>query len=386
MSTLGEINIRLSEELGDSEINNKTVGQRNRAINDALFQIYQYRNWRELYVNETIQFVDQIAHLPVNLDKPSAIWYGKDSKYYWHWKAVSQTDFLNDPPYTFTITEENGIQVLKISQEGEPNRGFDANNLVFDTEIGINDDVTRQEVGQTFTSTTETLEGALANLSTVGSPTGTLTYSLFATVGGLPTGTAIATGTLNIREISSTKEYFWVKFDNPATVVNGDTYALTITPSYATDPVNYVQWSASTTDQIPGSQILFDGVWNIGAGDQAFAVVTDYYQIQYVKKFIPLTQSTEDTGLPERFDQAIAKMAAGIIENTKSQYDEARLKFYGLGNEDDPDQNSAFGLLNLIWQQTRFNSTRPSRRMTTVYDKYDQYYNYDYRFPYYSNF
>lgn len=378
MSNLSDLNIRLSEELGSSEINNRTPGQRNRAINDSLSQIYQYRNWRELFTNETIQFVNQSSHIPIDMEKPSALWYGRGAKYYWKWRALSQTDFLNDSPYSFTITEENGIQVLKISG-GEENRGFDVNNLVFDANIGINDIAARENVGQTLVTASDLLEGALGRFSIVGSPVGTLTYSIFNTAGGVPTGTALTSGTLNIKEISTTPEYFWVKFNDSLTVNKGDTYSLVIIPSYATDPNNYVQWSYSTTSQIEGSQVLFDGaVWSLGAGDQAFAVCTDYYNLQYVKKFVPLTVSTEDSGLPQRFDQAISKMAAGIIEFTKGEHEQANLYFYGAGGrEGQPNQNSAFGLLDLIWQQTRFNSTRPSRRLTTLHDKYDQYNKYN---------
>lgn len=373
MTQLSSLRTRLSIELGDSETINKTDGQRDQAINDACQQIYQYRHWREIYENSSIQGVDGVFALPSNINKTAAVWYGKDNRYSWDYNFISQTDFLADIARTCTITEENGVQVLKISDTN--NRGHDVQNKVGEDTIGINDVASRERVGQTFVADSETLEGILLKFSTEGTPEGTLTVNITATGGGVPTSTILATGTVNISNIGEEEQYIWTQFDKNPDIVESGTYGIEVIPSYATDANNYVKWTYSTTSQIDGSQVTYDGVgWNIEAGDNVFILCTDYWQFQYVRRFVDMENSSDDNGLPSKFDQAIAKMAAGIVLDYKSQSDKAYIKFYGNGgSENAPLQNSAFGLLNLIWTDTRMNSTRPRRRLKSIYEKRAQY-------------
>lgn len=381
MSTLSSIQTRLSIELGDSETVNKTAQQRTQAINEALRQVYEYRNWPNLYLNKTIQGVDGVFTIPRNMDKPSIIWYGENTDYYWELDFINQTDFFTKYPYSITKTEVNGVQVLELADD--QNRGHAEHNYTGTSSIGINDVVANSQVGQTFIADGSILYGVLLKLRTQGSPTGTLTVDIKATVGGLPTGSSLATTTININELTSAYTYQWSKFDDSFEPTEGDTYSVTVTPSYSTDPVNYVQWAYSTTSQITGSQVLFDGVWTLGTGDQVFVLCNNFYKFQYTTKFIDLTSPTEETGMPLEFDQAIAKMAAGIILMTKGKIDQAALVFYGIGgNQVNPSMNSAFGLLNLLWTRMSEEATRTKRRIKTIFERrgqyrrrYDNYYN-----------
>ena len=381
MSTLSSLKSRLSIELADSEIVNKNDPQRTQAINEALRQTFEYRNWPNLYLNKDIQGVDGILKIPKNMDKPVIIWYGQNTDFYWEYNFINQTDYLTKYPYSITVTEYNGHQVLKFSDD--QNKGHAVSNYVANSIIGINDIAGHEQVGQTFVATDSILYGSLLKLNTVGSPEGTLTVDIKATVGGLPTGASLATSTIEIDELNSYSEYLWSKFVNSVELVEGDIYSITITPSYATDPANYVQWAYSTTSQITGSQVLFDGgIWSLGAGDQAFAICNNFFKFQYTTKFIDLSSSTDDSGMPQEFDQAIAKMAAGIMWETKGIYDKANIKFYGIGGSSlAPTMNSAFGLLNTLWNRA-FEAIRTPRRIKTIYQgrnysnrRYDNYYN-----------
>ena len=370
MTNLATLNTLLSIELGDSESINKTDEQRNLAINNACFQIYEYRNWPEKYENTTTQAVDGIITIPNDYDINAALWYGKNQDYgYQNYKFINQTDFFTNSPLEATITEEEGIQVIKINQDED--RGFAISQKEEGSLIGINDVAANERVGQTFTATDDTIEGSLLKLNTFGSPSGTLAVEIYATAANLPTGAALASGTISIANVTTQSQWQWVKFNSAVTLTVGTQYALVVTSSYATSATDYVQWAYTTNDVITGNQVLFDGlVWAAGAGDQAFILASDFFKTQYVKRFIPMAESTDDNGLSTKFDQAIAKMAAGIICETKSKDEKALRKFYGLGgSQRDPAQNSAFGLLDLIWTNNRINSTRQEKRLKTIFDR-----------------
>jgi len=373
MSDLSTLKILLSDEISDSETVGKTPEQRTRALNNAIERIYKYRNWGETYVNAEIQAVDGVINMPQNMDpnKTTALWFGANVDYFFkanEIRLINQTDFLSNRAFTGTITEVDGIQVIKISEE---NRGFDANNLTTDSVIGINNVAARARVGQTFTVTTDSLRGALVKLSKVGAPTGTLTIDLTITAAGLPT-TSLGSATLNISEINEEEEYFFVKLSGqPITVTENDTLAITITPSYALSTTDYIAWSDNVVSQITGNQVLFDGaVWSAGTGDQGFAVVVDFYNFQYVKRFVPMVESTDDSGLSSDFDEAIAKLAGGLLMKQKRKLDIAQDLLYGAaGSVNQPEPVSAYGILNDLWTNKRIYGVRQNKRIKTAFEK-----------------
>lgn len=359
--------------MSDSETIGKNTEQRNQVINDACERVYKFRNWPELYVNSTTQSVDGTINIPRNMDsyKTTALWYGKNTDYHWKGNDIrfkNQTDFFNDEGNTATITQQNGIQIIKLA---DTDKGHAVSNKVVDTTTAINDVVARQEVGQTFVMDGTSISGVLAKLSTTGSPTGTLTFSIFATAAGLPTGSALRTGVLNINEIKSTEEWHWVKLSNDLSVTDGNTYALTITPSYSADGANYVNWSNSSTSQVDGNQILFDSAtWVAGTGDQGFVIASDYFKFQYVQKFVTMLVADDDNGLTDEFDQSIAKIAAGLLLKQKGKYQEAQDLLYGsAGSFNVPEPVSGFGILNDLWTNKRIYSARQNKRLKTFYEK-----------------
>lgn len=368
MSTLSSLQLRLSKELSDSENVNKTTEQRTESINDALTQIYKYRKWKTGYKNSHIQGVDGIFNIPRNMDKPVVLWYGQGTDNYDEYNFINQTDFLTKYPYSITVTESNGRQVLKSADDS--NLGHDIHNYTGTSTIGINDVAAREQVGQTFTATDSTLYGPLLKLSIVGNPVGTLAVDIKATAASLPTGSSLATTTININEIGEDAEYFWAKFTSSVSLTENSVYSITVSSSYATDPANYVKWSYSTTSQITGSQVLYDGaIWTLGAGDQVFVLCSDYFNFQYTTKFIALSESSDDSGLPTEFDQAIAKMAAGMILETKGDYETAQIKFFGIGgNETTPTMPSARWILNTLWSDSD-ESVRPNKRLKTIFER-----------------
>lgn len=385
MSTLSTLNTRLSREMSDSETIGKNPDQRNQVINDACERVYKFRNWPELYINTTTQAVDGVINIPKNMDpyKTTALWYGKNTDYYWKGNDIrfyNQTDYFSDRANSATITQENGIQIIKIS---DPNKGHAVSNTSVTTTIAINDAAAREEVGQTFVMDGTAINGVLAKLSITGSPTGTLTFSIFATAAGIPTGSALATATLNINEIGTSEEWFWVKFTSELSVTDGTTYALTITPSYSADATNYVNWSTNTTSQVDGNQILYNGAtWGAGTGDNGFVIASDYYNFQYVQKFVTLENASDDNGLTDEFDQAIAKIAAGLLLKQKGKYQEAQDLLYGsAGSFNVPEPVSGFGILNDLWTNKRIYSARQNKRVKSFYEKsarnYREYWPYD---------
>ncbi len=374
MTNLAELNTLLSIELGDSEIINKTQEQRNLALNQACLQTYEYRKWPEKYVNQTTQAVDNKITIPFDYDIETALYFGRRQRYGGNnIQFINQTDFFADLPQTATVSEFNGEQTIFISQSSFYNtadRGYILKQKLENDKIGINNIITQETIGQTFIAVEDFIEGFVFKLNRVGNPVGSLIVEVYDTVAGLPAGPALKSGTINIRNIKETSEYHWVKLDENLTLTKGLLYAVTIRTNYATSPTDFIEWSYTTDDVLIGNQVIFDGVnWIPGTGDQTFLVASDYFKFQYVKKFIPMVQSTDENGLTPQFNQAIAKMAAGIMFQTKNDDEKAFKKLFGVGgSQQNPTQNSAFGLLDLIWQNVRINSMRQYKRVRTIYD------------------
>lgn len=371
MTQLSTLKTRLSKELSDSDTIGKTSEQREEAINDACERVYKYRNWPELYVNTNTQAVDKIINMPLNMDanKTTALWFGKTTNYSYRGnelRFINQTDFLDDRSRSATITEDNDVQVIKISEE---NQGLIIKNTVVTATTAVKDASARTEVGQTFVMDGETISGVLIKLKKTASPTGTITASIFATSSGLPTGSSLGSGTLAVVEVTTTEEYHWVKMSSDISVTDGATLALTVTGDYTADATNYVEWSSNPTSQITGNQILNNGsTWSTGTGDMGFAIASDYYNFQFVKKFVAMTASTDDNGLSSDFDQAIAKLAAGMILENKNKANYLK-KLYGSGNKNQPDDLSAYGILNDLWTNKRLYGARQNKRMKSVFEK-----------------
>lgn len=383
MTNLSNLKTRFSIEIADSELVNKTDVERGQAINDACRVIYLYREWPELYVNRTTQSVDGIINIPRDMKIPAVLWFGKTSPYgYDNYNFINQTDFRVQNDRTITITDENDIQVLKMYTAS--NRGHDTGNTSTNSTIGLNDVASREQLAQSLLVSGNNIEGALVKLSISGSPTGTITASLYAESNDVPTGTALASGTLNINELTTTEEWFWIKFSTAYTTTENTKYVLELSVDYATDASNYVLWSYHTSSQVTGARSTYDGVtWTAQTGDHGVVLCSDYFNFQYVKKFNDMSSGSDDNGLPEEFDRAICKMAAGLLLENKGKYDKANIKFYGAGgNKNQPTEYSAYGFLNELWTNKRTNSIRQHNRFMTIFQKQRAFGNYSENWPY----
>lgn len=382
MTLLSDLKSRLSRELADSELVNKTDPQRQEALNDACSLIYLKYQWPELYVNRTTQSVDGVINIPRDMKIPAVLWFGKNTPYgYDDYTFINQTDFRINNDKTITITDVNDIQVLKMYTAN--NRGHDTGNTSTTSSVNLNDTVATQQLSQSLVVSGDIIEGALLKLSISGSPTGTLTATLYEESNDIATGSALASGTLNIKEITATEEWFWIKFSSSYTTTEDTKYVVVLTTDYSTDASNYVSWAYHTTSQIDGKRATYDGSWNLQTGDHGVVLCSDYFNFQYVKKFNEMESASDDSGLPEEFDRAICKMAAGIMWDNKGKSDKANIKFYGAGgNENRPFENSAYGLLEQLWTNKRDNSTRQNQRIMTVFQKAKAYGNYKETWPY----
>jgi len=369
MSTLSELKIRLSEVLKRSETRNLTEIQRERAINDALvFDVNNYRPWDFLVENTYTQAVDGVINIPSNFRKEYSLRYNSDNDY----KFIDQTKFLDEISYTATITEKNDKQVISIYDDSD--QGVDQENKTSDTDLGLHDDATRERLFQTFTTDTSSFKGAMLKLKTVGSPTGTLTLGLYATSSSLPTGSALATKTLRVSELSSDNEFYY--FHLPYSTTESTEYALVLSTSATLDAVNYVAWEYSTSSQISdGTRGIYNGSYSTGTGDMYFITYDKVFEFQYSKRLSRMEESTDTTGLSEEFDEPITMLAAARLvarqaggrDNTKLSLAQA-FRYGTGGNSVRPTPDSSYGKLNVLWDEYAIRTRRPLRRMINVFE------------------
>jgi hypothetical protein len=132
---------------------------------------------------------------------------------------------------------------------------------------------------QSFTGNGKTLDSVELRLRKNGSPTGTVTVSIYAITGthgtnAQPTGFALATAvTMDASALDGS--YDWVKFNftgaNRITLTNGTNYALRI--DYGTgDTSNDVRWSIDATSPTHSGNIWNNRTGASNAGDHNFKV------------------------------------------------------------------------------------------------------------------
>ena len=373
MSTLSDLNTRLNEVLKKSETRNLTTTQRERALNDALiFDVNNYRPWDFQVENTFTQAVDGIINIPSNFKKEYSLRYGVENNRFNEYNLIDQTKFLNEIDFTATITEYNDVQVLKVFDNTD--KGVDIENKTSDTDLGLNDDVTRENLYETFITATSKFKGSILKLKTVGAPTGNITLSLHATTASLPTGSALATKTISISELSTAYEFFYFYMLYTTTV---DTeYALVLSGDYALSTTDYVAWEHSTTSVTDGTRGIYDGAnYTTATGDMYFITYNDVFEFQYSKRLISMTSSTSSTGLGGEFDEAITMLAAArLLARQAGGRDTTKLALahelrYGTqGSFNRPTPDSAYGKLNILWDEYAVRTERPFRKMSNIYE------------------
>jgi len=377
MSTLSALNTRLTEVLKRSETRNLTTTQRERALNDALvFDVATYRPWTQLVENSYLQAVDGVIRVPYNFRKLYSLHYGVSPDTSWErYELIDQTKFLNQIHNTATITEESGVQVLKIYPTDD--QGVDQENQTATSDLGLYTSSGTEKLFQTFTTDTTTFKGVMLKLKYTGTKTGTLTCGLYATSSSLPTGSALITDSITIENELSTS-YQYVFFYLPYTTTADTEYAVVLSSdATALDATNYVVWAYSATSQISdGTRGVYTGAaYETATGDMYFLTYNEVYNFQYSKKLAEMTASTPTTGLNSEFDEAIAMLAgARLLARQAGGTDQTKLALahelrYGTaGSPKNPTPDSAYGKLNIIWDESRVRTQTPRRKMSNIWE------------------
>jgi hypothetical protein len=215
----------------------------------------------------------------------------------------------------------------------------------------------------------------MLRLKNVLAPTGTLTLSLYATTSSLPTGSALASATLNISELTTSYENHFFHIDY-ATVADTE-YALVLTADYTLSATDYVAWQYSSTSQISdGTRGVYNGAaYATATGDMWFYTYSEIFSFQYSENIEEMVDSTDTTGLDDAFDPAIVKLASAKLLERQAGADGTRaslafqMRYGNGGNMSRPTPDSAYGMLNILWDEGRTKTSRPIRRMTNVFEQ-----------------
>lgn len=107
--------------------------------------------------------------------------------------------------------------------------------------------------GQTFTTDSDTnyLTKVLLSLQKVGSPSGNINVSIYATSGGLPTGAALATKSISASAVNSSMSSHEFEFASPVSVSPSTVYAIVVSVPSG-DGGNNVQWGYAGSDSYAG--------------------------------------------------------------------------------------------------------------------------------------
>ena len=250
-------------------------------------------------------------------------------------------------------------------------QGVGNSNKTADTDLGLNDDATREQLFQTFTTEITDFKGAMLRLKIEGtiSTAQTITLGLYATSSDVPTGSALATATYSSDDLTSAYAFYY--FNLPYTLTASTEYALVLSTDAGLDASNYIAWEYSGTSQTSDSRGIYDGTtYTTATGDMYFLTYDEVYNFQYSKRLTKMSASTSETGLGDEYDEAIVMLAGARLMARQKKYDVASELRYGAGgNKFTPTDDSAYGKLLIIWDEFRVRTAKPFRRMTNYFEK-----------------
>lgn len=123
-------------------------------------------------------------------------------------------------------------------------------------------------VGQTFTASENySLTGIAVKLLRTTDPTtiGTVTLNLYATLGGVPTGSSLASGTTDGDEVTTVGDGEWIKITlaSPHSVVFGMKYAIILSASVLDSASPEITWRGhyGTPTYEGGESLMYAGSW-----------------------------------------------------------------------------------------------------------------------------
>jgi len=170
---------------------------------------------------------------------------------------------------------------------------LDEQNTTSTTTSALRDGAGQTKRAQTFdVDVTGPCERVQFKLTKVGTPTGQMWISIYATTGGLPTGAALKTSfKLDVSLIATSAQVVEFNFYDPSTLTAGTTYAAVLEGNFTISGSNYVAFDRSTTDPYAAGQLCaYDGAtWTGSAVDAWFKIY--------------ITQNDTAVTMPSGYDQ-----------------------------------------------------------------------------------
>lgn len=178
-------------------------------------------------------------------------------------------------------------------------------------------------LGQSFTTaaayTIESFKALVGKYGTVG----TATFNLYATAAGVPTGAALATGTIDATAFNTLvtfaeEEYAWeiFTFDTPVALSISTLYAITIEWSGGDQATDFISWRRVAPGAYATGTLVYSdnngSSWATGTSDQMFEIYSSD-SIEYVD----LEATIEDTSeILAALEIAIYTDLSATIEDT----------------------------------------------------------------------
>lgn len=129
--------------------------------------------------------------------------------------------------------------------------------------------------GQTWTADGSIINKLRFDLKKTGTPTGTVTASLYATSAGAPTGAALTSGTIDVGELTTTFADVLIPLQVPYTTTAATVYAVVVEFSGgdASNTLDVGADNSAPTDA--GTGYTYNGTWSSQTYDFCYGIISD---------------------------------------------------------------------------------------------------------------
>ncbi len=221
--------------------------------------------------------------------------------------ANTSTVASTTPALQFNSTDPDSedvsyeVQVDTNSSFNSSTDSYNQSNQDNDEDAGVN----TEYVAQSFTGNGKKVSAAQLYLKKLGAPTGSFSYSIYATSGtngtsAVPTGAALATSdTYEGTNLTTSYQLISLPFSgsNQITLSNGNTYAIVINPPSGASPGNkvFVGVDASSPTHVGNFATRVGGSWTASSSEDA---------VFYINTNLDKTSGTDTgfTGSPDNTD------------------------------------------------------------------------------------
>lgn len=149
-------------------------------------------------------------------------------------------------------------------------------------------------MGQTFTVTSAHTVDAVSilGLSDPGAQ-GTLTVDIYKTINGMPAGTPLISGTMNVADMPTSTQWIKVPMNDNYPLMIGTMYAISVSKNYTPDQ-KMIAWLRSNGDSYSGGQALYgyETSWSSYQGDFTFIIYGE--QTAAINEFV-IDHAGDDT-------------------------------------------------------------------------------------------